>query len=56
MIKLYEEQQLEEIKSKYSRQMIQEAEEIIALLDENYGVNREVDKELGGYILIAESE
>lgn len=56
MIKLYKKEQLEEVKAKYSKEMIQEAEEIITLLDENYGANREVDKDLGGYILIAESE
>ena len=56
MIKLYKKEQLEEVKQKYSKEMIQEAEEIIILLDKNYGMNREVDKDLGGYILIAESE
>ena len=56
MIKLYKQEQLEDVKQKYSKEMIQEAEEIITLLDENYGINRDVDKELGGYILIAESE
>ena len=56
MIKVYKQEQLEDVRQKYSKQMIQEAEEIIPLLDENYGINRDVDKELGGYILIAESE
>lgn len=32
--------------------MLQEAEEIITLLNENYAANRDVDKDLGGYILI----
>jgi hypothetical protein len=56
MIKLYKKEQLEEVKQKYPKEMLQEAEEIITLLDENYGANRDVDKELGGYILIEESE
>ena len=56
MIKIYKQEQLEEVKAKYSKEMLQEAEEIITLLDENYGKNREVDKDLGGYILISESE
>ncbi|MDR3596437.1 hypothetical protein [Clostridium sp.] len=56
MIKLYKTEQLEKLKEKYPKEMLQEAEEIITLLDENYGVNREVDKELGGYISILESK
>ena len=56
MIKLYQKEQLEELKEKYSKEMLQEAEEIIRLLNDNYGTNRNVDKELGGYILIAESK
>jgi len=56
MIKMYKKEQIEEVKEKYSKKMIQEAEEVITLLDENYGVNRNVDKDLGGYILIVESE
>jgi hypothetical protein len=31
-------------------------EEIAGILDENYGENRDWDKDLGGYILICESE
>lgn len=56
MIKLYKKEQLEEIKAKYSNKMIKEVEEIISLIDENYGANRHVNKELGGYILIAQSK
>lgn len=56
MIKLYQKKQLEELKQKYSKEVIEEAEEIILLLDYNYGTNRDVDKELGGYITILESK
>lgn len=58
MIILYKKEQLDElkVKEKYTKEMINEVEEIIILLDENYEVNRDVNKELGGYILIAESE
>lgn len=56
MIKLYKKQQLEELKTKYSNEMLHEAEEIIVTLGDNYGVNRDVDKDLGGYITILESE
>lgn len=56
MIKLYKKEQLDELKEKYSKEVIEEAEEIITLLDENYGVNRDVDKDLGGYIVLLESK
>ncbi|AVK51444.1 hypothetical protein AXY43_13810 [Clostridium sp. MF28] len=56
MIKLYKKDQLEEIKARYLKKMLQEAEEIIALLDENYGANRDVEKDLGGYIALLESK
>ncbi|MDU1006314.1 MAG: hypothetical protein E7A63_14775 [Clostridium butyricum] len=56
MIKLYKKEQLEALKEKYSKEMLQEAEEIIVLLDENYGTNRDVDKDLGGYIALLESK
>lgn len=56
MIKLYKKEQLEELKQKYSKEMLKEAEEIIVILDDNYGANRDVDKDLGGYIAILESK
>ncbi|EHI96916.1 hypothetical protein CDLVIII_0178 [Clostridium sp. DL-VIII] len=56
MIKVYKKEQLEEIKEKYSKEVLKEAGEIVGLLDENYGVYREIDKDLGGYITILESK
>ena len=56
MIKLYKKEQLEELKEKYSKEMLKVAEEIITLLDDNYGANRDVDKDLGGYIALLESK
>lgn len=56
MIKLYKKEQLEELKEKYSKEILKEAEEIITLLDNNYGANRDVDKDLGGYIALLESK
>lgn len=56
MIKLYIKEQLDELKEKYSREVIEEAEEIITLLNDNYGTNRDVEKDLGGYIAILESK
>ncbi|MDM1012523.1 hypothetical protein [Clostridium perfringens] len=29
--------------------------EIINVLDDNYGENRDIDKDLGGYVLVVES-
>lgn len=55
MIKLYKKEELKNI-TQYSKELIQEIEKIIDVLDENYGMNRDVDKDLGGYILIAESK
>lgn len=52
MIKLYKKEQLEELKERYSKEMLQEAKEIITLLDDNYGADRDVDKNLGGYIVL----
>lgn len=54
MVKMYKKEQLGELKAKYSKEMLQEAEEIIVLLDDNYGANRDLDKDLGGYIAILE--
>lgn len=56
MIKLYKKEQLEVIKAKYSNEMLNKAEKIITLLDDNYGANRDVDKDLGGYIALLESK
>lgn len=56
MIKVYKKDQLEKLKEKYSKEMLQEVEEIITLLDNNYGANRDVDKDLGGYIALLESK
>lgn len=51
MIKICKKEQL---KQKCSKKMLKEAEEIITLLDENYGANRGVDKDLGGYMGLLE--
>ena len=56
MIKLHKKEQLDVLKTKYSKEMLKEAEEIITLLDDNYGVNRDAEKELGGYIALLHSK
>lgn len=45
MIKMHKKEQLEKLKAKYSKEMLKEAEEIITLLDENYGSNRDLGKD-----------
>ncbi|MBS5968736.1 MAG: hypothetical protein KIB11_06345 [Clostridium perfringens] len=54
MKKIYLKKQLGELID-YSIEVIQSISEIIEILDENYGENRNVDKDLGGYILVVES-
>ncbi|WP_346892571.1 hypothetical protein [Clostridium sp. UBA871] len=39
----------------YPGEIIKNIKEVIATLDENYGQNRDVDKDLGGYVLIVEN-
>ncbi|WP_283696730.1 hypothetical protein [Clostridium perfringens] len=54
MKKVYDESQLVELKD-YSIEVIKSISETIDILDENYGENRNVDKDLGGYILVVEN-
>ncbi|HHD2733246.1 hypothetical protein ACQPUH_11145 [Clostridium perfringens] len=54
MKKIYLKKQLGEL-SNYPVEVIQSISETIDILDENYGENRNVDKDLGGYILVVES-
>ncbi|WP_368410199.1 hypothetical protein [Clostridium sp.] len=51
MKKIYLKEQLKE----YPIEVIKSTSEIIDILNENYGENRDVDKDLGGYVLVAES-
>ena len=54
MKKIYLKKQLEEL-SDYPVEVIRSISEIIEILNENYGENRNVDKDLGGYVLVVES-
>ncbi|EOU2056968.1 hypothetical protein [Clostridium perfringens] len=54
MNKIYLKKQLGDL-SNYPIEVIQSISETIDILDENYGENRNVDKDLGGYILVVES-
>lgn len=54
MKKIYLKKQLRDL-SDYSVEVIKSISETIDILNENYGENRDVDKDLGGYVLIVES-
>lgn len=57
MEKLWELEHLEELKSKYSKEVLQSIEEVITILNENYGGEfRNVDEELGGYVILIDNE
>ena len=54
MKKIYLSEQLDELK-KYSAEVINTISKSVDILDENYGSARDVNSDLGGYILIAEN-
>ncbi len=57
MKKLWKIEQLEELKSKYAKEVLQSIEEVITVLNENYGgESRNVDADLGGYVIIIDNE
>ncbi|NAS19322.1 hypothetical protein GND98_016025 [Clostridium butyricum] len=57
MKKLYKLEQLEELKSKYTKEVLQSIEETITVLNENYGgESRNVDEDLGGYVILIDNE
>ena len=51
---IYSKKQLNELKS-YPVEVINNISDIIDVLDENYGVERNIKADLGGYVLIAEN-
>lgn len=58
MKKLWKLWQLEELKSKYAKEVLQSIEEVITVLNENYGdsESRNVNADLGGYVIIIDNE
>lgn len=54
MKKIYSKEQLEELRD-YPIEVINSISENVEILDDNYGENRNVDNDLGGYVLIAEN-
>ena len=54
MIKIYKEVHIKELE-RYALEIIKSIREMITVLDENYGVNRDIESDLGGYVVIAEN-
>ena len=54
MKKIYLKNQLKELKE-YPIEVIDSISETIEILDDNYGANRDINNDLGGYVLIAEN-
>lgn len=54
MRKIYLEKQLNQLIS-YPIEIIKRISETIDILNENYGESRDVDKDLGGYVLVVEN-
>ena len=54
MKKVYNESQLVELKD-YSIEVIKSISETIEILNENYGGKRDIESDLGGYVIIAEN-
>ena len=57
MKKLWKLEQLEELQSKYSKEVLKSIEEVITILNENYeGESRNVNADLGGYVILIDNE
>ena len=54
MKKIYSKEQLKQLKE-YPIEVISNISETIEMLDDNYGANRNIDNDLGGYVFIAEN-
>ena len=55
MKKIHFKKELKKLKE-YPIEIIRNMSETIDILDKNYGENREIDKDLGGYVLVVESK
>lgn len=54
MKKIYSKEQLKQLKE-YPIEVINSISETIEILDDNYGADRNIDNDLGGYVVIAEN-
>lgn len=55
MKKIFSKKQLQSLNS-YDKAIVGAITDVITILDENYGENRNVDLDLGGYVLILENK
>ena len=53
MQKIYSEENL--VEGKYSIRVINNIKEVLSVFNENYGVERNIEADLGGYVVIAEN-
>ena len=53
-MKIWEEEQLNLLNG-YPKEVVDSVNETIGILNDNYGTDRDVDKDLGGYIQVIES-
>lgn len=53
-MKIWKEEQLKLLEG-YPKEVVDSVNEIIGVLNNNYGADRDVDKDLGGYIQVIES-
>lgn len=54
MIKLFKQEQLETIQ-KHAKEVVKKVKETIEILSENYGYGRDIESDLGGYVVIVEN-
>ena len=54
MIKIFSKEQLRKVIN-YPEEVIDSIYEIIEIIDDNYGQNRNIYNDLGGYVLVAEN-
>ena len=54
MVKVFNEEHLLELIN-YPIELIKNTKEVISILNINYGENRDIKKDLGGYVVIAEN-
>lgn len=53
-MKIWKEEQINLLKD-YPKEVVDSVNETIGILNDNYGLDRNVDKDLGGYIQVIES-
>lgn len=54
MIKIFNDKNLMRLEN-YPKKIIKSIKELISLINENYGENRDVESELGGYVVVVEN-